>query len=97
MLTIKQRSPARPEMTIGIPKTRKSTATPIFFSPGVLACSQRDESSKAAKSTADRPTSIQPVNLSDLMRSLFALTHLTHSHTTYAHSDKNKREGIGLK
>jgi len=97
MLTIKQSSPATPEMTIGIPNAMESTATPIVFSPGVLACSQRDESSKAAKSTADRPTNVEPVNLRDLIRSLFTLNHLTHSQTTYAQSDKNKREGIGLK
>src|SRR5207249_1526038 len=89
MLTIKQSSPATPEMTIGIPNAMESTATPIFFSPGVLACSQRDESSKAAKSTADRPTNVEPVNLRDLIRSLFTLNHLTHSQTTYAQSDKN--------
>jgi hypothetical protein len=97
MLTIKQSSPATPEMTIGIANAMESTATPIFFSPGVLACSQRDESSKATKSTADRPTNIEPVNLRDLIRSLFTLNHLTHSQMTYAQSDKNNREGIGLK
>src|SRR5258708_11710171 len=97
MLTIKQSSPATPEMTIGIANAMESTATPIFFSPGVLACSQRDESSKATKSTADRPTNIVPVNLRDLIRSLFTLNHLNHSQTTYAQSDKNNWDGIGLK
>ena len=49
-----------------------NTATPLLFSPGVLAYSQRDERSKAAQSNRDSPISAHPVNDNDLAKPFFS-------------------------
>ena len=70
-LMSKQSSPVAAEISMGMPNVIPNTATPRFFSPGVLACSQREETSKAMYNSTDRPSRNTPASENDFWMLFF--------------------------